>query len=166
MNTHGREMSPMELRDHIISFLKEHKSGSLATYLDGRPRCSPIQYFVGNEMDIYILSAGGDKFKAIEENPDVCLLVNTEYINFRKIKGVQVFGKATTSIENRTLFEEALKYSPDPHLIEMNRESLKVIKIVPHEVVYLDSLEDGDRTKQILEHNRVTLKEDELTPVH
>lgn len=166
LNTHGRKMSPMKLRNHIISFLKEHKSGALATLLDGSPRCSPIQYFIGDDMDIYIVSAGGDKFKAIEQNSEVCLLVNTEYINFRKIKGVQVFGKATTSITDRTLFDEALRYTSEPYMFEMSREKLKVIKIVPTKVVYLNSLESGDRTKQILEHNSVTIKEDELTPVH
>jgi len=166
MNPYGRKMSPLELRDRIISFLKEHKSGALATVFDGRPRCSPIQYFVGDEMDIYIVSAGGDKFKAIEQNSEVCLVVNTEYINFRKIKGVQVFGKATTSLVNRTLFEEALKYTSEPYMFEMNRELLNIIKIVPDKVVYLDSLETGNRTKQILEHERVTIREDELTPIH
>jgi len=159
-------MAPLELRDHIIAFLKEHKSGALATLLDSSPRCSPVQYFVGDEMDIYIVSAGGDKFKAIEQNSEVCLLVNTEYISFRKIKGVQVFGKASTSLVNRTLFDEALRYSSEPFMFEMNRESLNIIKIVPNKVVYLDSLDSGDRTKQILEHERVTIKQDELTPVH
>lgn len=166
MNPYGRKMSPLELREHIISFLKEHKSGSLATVLDGRPRCSPIQYFIGDEMDIYIVSAGGDKFRAIEQNPEVCLLVNTEYINFKKIKGVQVFGKAITSLTNRTLFEEALRYTSEPYMFEMNREFLKIIKVVPYEIVYLDSLESGDRTKQVLKHDRVTIREDELNPVH
>lgn len=166
MNPYGRKMSPLELREHVISFLKEHKSGTLATVLDGRPRCSPIQYFIGDEMDIYIVSAGGDKFRAIEQNPEVCLLVNTEYINFKKIKGVQVFGKAITSLTNRTLFEEALRYTSEPYMFEMNREFLKIIKVVPYEIVYLDSLESGDRTKQVLKHDRVTIREDELNPVH
>ncbi len=166
MNTYGRKMSPLELREHIISFLKEHKSGTLASVLDGRPRCSPIQYFVGEEMNIYIISAGGDKFKAIEQNSEVCVLVNTEYIDFRKIKGIQMFGKATTSLTNRTIFDEAIRYAPEPYMLEMNRDSLKIIKVVPYEIIYLDSIQSGDRTKQVLKHDKVTIREDELIPVH
>lgn len=77
----NNQISPMELRDSVINFLKEHKSGSLATVMDNFPRSSPVQYFLGEGTDIYILSAGGDKFNAINQNPNVCLLVNTEYIN-------------------------------------------------------------------------------------
>ena len=166
MNKDNRRMDSTELREKIISFLKEHKSGTLATVFNSRPRCSPIQYFLGADMDIYIVSAGGDKFRAIEQNSEVCLLVNTEYINFKKIKGVQIFGKASTSLTNRTLFDEALKYTSEPYMFEMNRDSLKVIKIVPDEIIYLDAIETGDRTKQILRNDQVTIKEDKLTPVH
>lgn len=155
-----RKMSPLELREHIIEFLKEHDSGSLATTLNGMPRCSPVQYVVGEEMDLYILSAGGDKFKAIEENPKACLLVNTEFLDPRKIKGIQAFGRAITSCEKPELHEEARKFCDGK---DMNNISpINVIKVVPEEIVYLDSLEDGDRTKQILRHNQVILKQDDL----
>lgn len=160
------EMSPTELKGHIISFLKEHKSASLATIMDNNPRCSPVQYFMGNDMDIYIISAGGDKFKAIEENPNVCLLVNTEYINYRKIKGVQVFGDASTSLQNNNLIAEAMEHSPEPYLIEGQGESIKVIKIKPNSIVYLNSLNSGNRTKQILEQDRIIIKEDNLISIH
>lgn len=36
-----------------------------------------------------------------------------------------------------------------------------MIKIRPYEIVYLNSLEKGDRTKQILKLNTVELKEEE-----
>lgn len=159
-------MSPLELRNHIREFLKEHKSASLATCQDSIPRCSPVQYFLGEEMDIYILSAGGEKFKSIEKNPNVCLLVNTEYINFRRIKGIQVFGQATICAQDKSVFEEAMKYNPDNEIVQFKGDKLKAIKIVPTEVVYLDSLEDGNRTKQILRHEKVVLKPEELLTIH
>lgn len=155
-----KRISAGELKVLIKEFLKEHKDGSLATCMNNIPRCSPVQYVVGNNLDIYIFSAGGEKFKAISQNPNVCLLVNTEFINFRQIKGVQVFGIATTSIENPSLFDEAKEFHPDPYILENERDYLKVIKIVPEEVVYLDSIGDGDRTKQVLRYNNVIIKED------
>ena len=157
----NRLMDPVELKEHIREFLKEHRQASLATCLNNIPRSSPVQYFLGADLDIYIISAGGEKFKAIAENPTVCLLVNTEYINYRRIKGVQDFGKAKSSTGDAFLIDEAKIYAPDPYLLEYGGEELKVIKIRPYEIVYLNSLEKGDRTKQILKLNTVELKEEE-----
>lgn len=156
--TTNKKMTEAELKKEIISFLKENKCGALATCGDDQPRCSPVRYFVGDEMDIYILSAGGDKFSAIAQNPNVCLLVNTDYDGYRKIKGVQIFGVAQTSLANPRLKDEAYKKCPNPEELHREGEALAVIKIIPDEVVYLDALKTGDRTKQILKDNKVTLK--------
>lgn len=158
----NKQLSSNELKQKIIEFLRQHKEGSLATCMNNIPRSSPVQYFLGDDLNIYIQSAGGEKFKAIKQNPNVCLLVNTEYINYRKIKGVQIFGTATTSLEDESLFEEAIKYCPEPWLLSSERDKLKIIKIVPTEIVYLDSLKDGDRTKQILKQDQVLIKEDQI----
>ncbi|NLM13118.1 MAG: pyridoxamine 5'-phosphate oxidase family protein [Epulopiscium sp.] len=160
----NKKMSSEELRECIEDFMLEHRSASLATCKDNIPRSSPVQYFMGKDLSVFIVSAGGEKFDAIRTNPNVCLLVNTEYINYRKIKGVQVFGKATTNIEVPEIFEEAKAYCPEPFLMEHEGNRLKVIKIIPQKIVYLDSLEDGDRTKQILDlqENQVQIKEDVL----
>lgn len=154
-------MTTEELKNNILQFLKEHKEGSLGTCLNDIPRSSPVQYFVGEDLNIYIISAGGEKFKAIQQNPNVCLLVNTDYINYRQIKGVQVFGRATTSLDNAHLFDEAKRYYSDPYQLDHEKREIKIIKIEPVEIVYLDSLGDGDRTKQILSNDRVRVKEDE-----
>lgn len=155
----NKRVSAEELKIMISEFLKEHKDGSLATCMNNIPRSSPVQYFVGDNMNIFILSAGGEKFNAIGENPNVCLLVNTDYINYREIKGVQIFGTATTSLKEPMLYSEAKEQNPMEYVMD-NERDLKVIKIVPEEVVYLDSLGDRDRTKQILRYNNVIIKED------
>ncbi len=154
------KMGVQELKDNVLEFLKEHKNGSLATCMNGIPRSSPVQYFVGKNLDIYIVSAGGDKFKFIANNQNVCLLVNTDYINYRQIKGVQIFGKATTSLDNAELFNEAKEYYPDSYRLDYEKDYLKIIKIEPTEIVYLDSLGDGNRTKQILKNSEVLVKEE------
>lgn len=156
----NNKMSYDELKDCIIDFLWENKSGSLATCMNNIPRSSPVQYFLGKDLEIYILSAGGQKFTAIEKNPNVCLLVNTEYINPRKIKGVQVFGKAVTSLQDNNILEEAKVYNRDYERMEKEEYNLQAIKIVPSEIVYLDSIEDGERTKQILKEEEVVFEDD------
>ncbi|MEW9121802.1 MAG: pyridoxamine 5'-phosphate oxidase family protein [Thermotaleaceae bacterium] len=162
----NQAMTAPELKAHIEGFLKEHREASLATSLHNIPRSSPVQYTIGEDMNIYIFSAGGEKFQAIEENPNVCLLVNTEFINHRKIKGVQVFGKAVTSIQHPELFDEGKAYAPDPMEVEHERGALKAIKITPTEIVYLDAIEEGDRTKQILKNGQVTIKEEGFVTFH
>lgn len=146
----SQTMSEMELKAHILNFLKEHHEASLATCLNNIPRSSPVLYFLGNNLEIFIYSAGGSKFEALQKNSNVCLLVNTPYLDERKIKGVQVFGKASTSFEDQSLHDEASQYAPKALFSDHNVQNLHVIKILPDEIVYLDSLIDGDRTKQIL----------------
>lgn len=141
-------MAYEQLEFFIKEFLKEHKSASLATCLNNVPRSSPVQYYMGEGLDIYIPSAGGQKFKAIERNSTICLLVNTEYIDYRKIKGVQIFGKANTSLQDKGLINEAKSYIPNAHSLE--EDKLQVIKIIPEEIIYLDSIEKGERIKQVL----------------
>jgi len=152
-----------QLEARIESFLMEHISGSLATCINDIPRSSPVQYFLGKDLTIYIPSAGGQKFKAIEGNKNVCLLVNTEYLDFRRIKGVQVFGKASTSVRNKELIEEANPYLPQAYLLEEGK--WQAIKIIPYEIIYLDSIERGERVKQVLriQDKLVEVRDEELS---
>lgn len=141
------KMSNEQLHTAIKYFLMEHNQGSLATTINNMPRSSPVMFFMGNDLDVYILSAGGEKFKAIEQNPNVCLLVNSEYLDYRRIKGVQIFGMASVGEKGSSVFSEAEKFCSDKSII--NKEGIRVIKITPREIVYLDSTKNGDRTKQI-----------------
>lgn len=157
----NEQLTPSELKTRIRSFLSEHMDGALATCMNNIPRSSPVQYFLGEDLNVYILSAGGDKFNAIASNPNICLLVNTEYVSYRRIKGVQIFGKANTSQQDNNLFNEAKGFAPDPYLMDREQNKINIIKIVPEEIVYLDSLREADRTKQILniKENKVTVKQ-------
>lgn len=155
-------MKPDELRRHIKSFLSSNRYGTLGTCMNDIPRSSPVQYFLGQDLEIYILSAGGTKFQYIGHNPNVCLLVNTEYINYTRIEGVQIFGKAITSENRPELLHEAWEFCPDCHKIKSLKDIVKVIKIIPDEMIYLNSRESGDRTKQILAKEYMTRQKLEL----
>lgn len=156
-----RKISTEELKFTIVDFLKERKYGTLATSMNNIPRSSPVQYFVGQNMNIYIISVGGEKFKAIAENENVCLLVSDQFISHRKIKGVQVFGTAKTSLMDNKIYEELKLHN----IYNEIKNGLNVIKIIPEEIVYLNSVEDGDRTKQILRYNNVLIKK-EKDPIY
>lgn len=139
-------MSHEQLHTAIRYFLMEHNQGSLATTINNIPRSSPVMFYLGDNLDIYILSAGGDKFKALNQNQNVCLLVSTEYLDYKRIKGVQIFGTGITGERGSDVFREAEGFCSDK--ASMSKDGIKVIKIAPREIVYLDSTKDGDRTKQ------------------
>ncbi|TYQ18112.1 UNVERIFIED_CONTAM: putative pyridoxamine 5'-phosphate oxidase family protein [Acetivibrio alkalicellulosi] len=162
----NKKMSSEELKGHVLDFLSEHKEGALATCMNNIPRSSPVQYFLGKETDIFILSAGGEKFEAISQNPNVCLLVHTDYLDYRRIKGVQIFGRAVTSLQDKNIVSEAKQCMSDAYILDKDSDKLKVIKIIPSEVVYLDSIKVGDRTKQVLSGNQVIIKEDRISALY
>lgn len=151
----NEKLPSSQLRNKIYGFLKEHIHGALSTCKDNIPKSSPVHYFLGENFDLYILSAGGDKFSNIESNPNVCLLVNTEYVNYRKIKGVQIYGTAVTSINKPEIYEEAMDFSPDFNLMGRERDRLKIIKISPSEIIFINSLESGEKIRQVLNINEL-----------
>ncbi|SCG82616.1 pyridoxamine 5'-phosphate oxidase-related, FMN-binding [Proteiniborus sp. DW1] len=160
-----KRLSVSELKQEIKSFLNENSLGSLATCGNNIPRCSPVQYFTGKDMELYVISSGGEKFNNIQENPNVCLLVNTEYVDYKKIKGVQVFGKAYTSLKHTYLIDEAKKYAPYEKMLAIEKDWINIIKIVPDEIVYLDAL-NGDRTKQVYKNDHVIEIQDRELSIH
>ncbi|WIV11438.1 pyridoxamine 5'-phosphate oxidase family protein [Proteiniborus sp. MB09-C3] len=160
-----KRLNTAELKHNIKQFLDENNLASLATCGNNIPRCSPVQYFTGDNMDIYVISSGGDKFNNIQDNPNVCLLVNTEYLDYKKIKGVQVFGQAHTSLKHSDLVDEAKKHAPYEQLLAIEKDWINIIKIIPDEIVYLDAL-NGDRTKQILKNDQVIEKQDRVLSMH
>ncbi|PRX29790.1 pyridoxamine 5'-phosphate oxidase [Orenia metallireducens] len=134
-----------ELKETIINFLKKKDTGALAT--SGiETRVSPVKYFLGEGLDIYIHSNGGSKFKNLEKNKEVCLLVSTEfYGDYETIKGVQIFGQAEIGQEGSNLHHEAEQYCPFEH---MGDEGGYIIKINAKKAIYKDAV-DGSGEKSI-----------------
>lgn len=160
-----KRLNTTELRQEIKNFLNEKNLASLATCGNSIPRCSPVQYFTGDNMDLYVFSSGGEKFNNIQDNPNVCLLVNTDYVDYKKIKGVQVFGKAHTSLKHPHFIDEAKKHASYEQMLAIEKDWINIIKIVPDEIVYLDAL-NGDRTKQVLKNDQVIEMQDRILSIH
>ena len=138
--------SKEQLRNKILSFLKEKDSGALAT--EGIDlRVSPVKYYIDEKMNIYIHSAGGEKFKNLEKVNKVCMLICTDFINnFDKIKGVQIFGYCEIGENGSSLYEEAERYCPWNHETDM-----AVIKLIPDRIIYKDGIsEDGSKQTYIM----------------
>ena len=140
------------LVNEICNFIQSNNYGVLATNYDCYPLSSPVIYYANQKNEIYIPSVGGNKFKNLGNNNNVCLLVNTEYEDYNKIKGVQVFGKAEVYDKHSQDFKNVCRNIKDEEII-LN-DNTKIIKISPIKMIYLNSLGDGERRKYEVERRK------------
>jgi len=75
------------------AFLTAHNTCALATGAGRFVRCTPIEY-TWHEGKLWMLSEGGQKFRALRENPSVCAAVYDAYEGFGKLGGLQLTGRA------------------------------------------------------------------------
>ncbi|HCC07169.1 MAG TPA: pyridoxamine 5'-phosphate oxidase [Clostridiales bacterium] len=133
------------IKKEINDLIKQNNYGVLATNYQDFPLSSPVMYYSNDKNEIFIASVGGNKFKNLSTNNNVCLLINTEYEDYFRIKGVQIFGKASVYDRNTEKFNEASKYINDSEALADN--NTKIIKISPVKMIYLNSLETGEKRK-------------------
>ena len=86
------KMNPERLLVSIQTYIQDNNTCALATGYDGFIRCTPIEYSFHNGA-FYLLSEGGLKFKALEQNKNVCLAIFDQYEGFGKLKGLQIMYK-------------------------------------------------------------------------
>lgn len=95
--------SPQELENTILEFVWERDTGYLGTYGPGGVHVSPVKYFADADLNIYIHSRGGTKFRNLAADDQVCLLVSTPFADdLHQIKGVQLFGRAKVAAAGST----------------------------------------------------------------
>jgi hypothetical protein len=102
-----RRLSPEELQERIVRFLREEKICTLATCSQNIPRSTPVRYR-SQGLTVYILTEGGGKAKNIRDNPNVSLSIVGEYSGFQSVTGLQAWGKAVIiKPKDGTLYDEA-----------------------------------------------------------
>jgi len=74
-------------------FIAAHNTCALATGCGGFVRCTPIEYTY-RDGRFWLLSEGGLKFRALAQNPAVCLAIFDPYGGFGTLGGMQVSGRA------------------------------------------------------------------------
>ncbi len=88
--------SPMD-RDALLAeiekFIMAHNTCALATGFGDFVRCTPIEY---NYKDgrFWLFSEGGMKFRALEDNKNVCLAIYDGYVGPGQLGGMQIAGTA------------------------------------------------------------------------
>ena len=98
-------------------------------------RCTPIEYKY-HDSAFWMFSEGGQKFKALKENKNVCLAIFDKYTGFQNLKGMQITGIAqliapfseeyNTAAKAKNISIEALKKLPGVmHLIKVTPKKIE-----------------------------------------
>ncbi|QOX61873.1 pyridoxamine 5'-phosphate oxidase family protein [Anoxybacterium hadale] len=89
----GVHMDPEMILSKMETFILAHNTCALATGCGDFVRCTPIEYNY-KDRKFWLLSEGGLKFHALENNKNVCLAIFDSFAGFGQLGGMQVSGIA------------------------------------------------------------------------
>jgi len=150
------EKSRAEIEKMIIDFLYEHGEQyftcALATCMDNKPRCTPVDAR-NDGLTMYFVADPGGKVENIRKNPEVCLAVfipvGKGYM--KNARGLQMWGRASiiTLADNPEEFEKGCRIirldeismvSNNRPFPEEAKSRITMIKIVPSRISYFVSM--------------------------
>jgi nitroimidazol reductase NimA-like FMN-containing flavoprotein (pyridoxamine 5'-phosphate oxidase superfamily) len=93
IDAQAKKMDQEQLSQAILDYIKQNNTCALATGAGDFVRCTPIEYSF-HDGAFWMFSEGGEKFKALEQNKNVCLAIYDKYSTFASLKGLQVMGES------------------------------------------------------------------------
>ena len=88
------EVASSKIKETVLKYLEEHYTMTIATANDETPWAASV-FYASDGFTLYFLSDPESRHsKDIAENPMVAVTVNEDYHDWRKIKGIQIEGKA------------------------------------------------------------------------
>jgi len=89
-----QKVASPKLKETVLKYLQEHYTMTIATAKGENPWAAAV-FYANDGFTLYFLSDPESRHsKEIAENPAVAATVNEDYHDWRKIKGVQMEGKA------------------------------------------------------------------------
>lgn len=148
----SEKLDQVSLKKAVEEYIQANKTCALAVASGDFVRCTPLEYSY-HEGCFWIFSEGGEKFRALEKNKNVCLVIFDKYEGFGKLKGMQVTGTAelikpfspeyVQAAEARKIPIKALEKLPHP---------MNLIKIKPKKIEFTNSdfKKNGTDSRQVL----------------
>lgn len=148
----SEKLDQASLKKAVEEYIQANNTGALAVASGDLVRCTPLEYSY-HEGCFWIFSEGGEKFRALEKNKNVCLAIFDKYEGFGKLKGMQVTGTAelikpfsaeyVQAAEARKIPIKALEKLPQP---------MNLIKIKPKKIEFTNSdfKKNGADSRQML----------------
>lgn len=132
-------MDKNELLIKIEKFILAHNTCALATGCGDFVRCTPIEY---NYKDgrFWMFSEGGMKFRALENNKNVCLAIYDSYVGFGKLSGMQITGTAELVEPWTGEYMDLLEFKKIPaENLKKLPVTMHLIKVTPTRIDFLCS---------------------------
>ena len=134
-----------ELKEDIRDYIKSHSVCTLAVSEGNNPSANTVYYISDAGFRIYFESnPDSDKIRILKNNPRVSLTIDENYGDWRKVKGIQMFGRArmVDSREDTQLKEKFLKKFPQTKKLGGIPKHHVFVEITPEKIYYLDFSKD------------------------
>jgi CRP-like cAMP-binding protein/uncharacterized pyridoxamine 5'-phosphate oxidase family protein len=142
----GRDTPVLDVPPHILDYLKEQPTLTLATASRGGvPRATTLTY-VNDGVSVYVWTRPDTTTaRQMDENPVVSFAIDQYTADWRDTKGIQASGEAQVVLNPTeltrvvALFEQ--KYPP---LTGTLGTGVSLFRITPRELQFIDNAEGGD----------------------
>lgn len=136
------DVSPQrsDIGDAIRKYIEGHNVCTLAV-ADGSNPSAHTVYYISDGLRLYFESnPDSDKIRILKSNPKVSLTIDEDYSDWKKIKGVQLFGRARIVDPKDHPKLEAEFHRKFPQLNDLGGipEHHVFVEINPDKVYYLD----------------------------
>lgn len=130
----------MELKETIIKYMEGHNICTLATSKEDVPHASTVEYANDGLTLYFFTSPTSQKIAQIKTNPKIALTIDEDYLDWMKIKGIQLEGEAEVLEDSREI-EKARKIfiKKYPFVAQFGELKVNWVKIVPTKIWFLDN---------------------------
>ena len=145
-----KAMPRQELASRLCQFFKECNVCVLATCLNDVPRATPIEYYAGEDMALYMTAATATKLVNVQGNPRISVGIyntpHTDWTDWYRVRGVQLTGQPEILrySEQPEAYAAALQvYNWRPYRTALGKPDAKpmnssILKIIPTKIEYRD----------------------------
>jgi uncharacterized protein YhbP (UPF0306 family) len=151
-----------ELKQQVLDYLKSHNTMTLATCAGGAPWAATV-FFASDELRLYFFSAPESRHcQNLAANGRVAVTVQEDYQDWRKIKGIQLEGraelvdglvaKAKAMAIYALKYPEVIKLFTDPTSGVFHKAFLKVrfYCVVPEKLFFIDNAQGFGKRQELL----------------
>lgn len=124
----------------IQDYIESHSVCSIAVSDGDSPGAHSV-YYVSNGFNIYFGSdPASQKIHILRTNPAISLTIDEHYADWKRIKGIQLFGRANLSDETNASLLQKMFSKKFPHINDIGGipNHHVFVEVVPEKIYFLD----------------------------
>jgi nitroimidazol reductase NimA-like FMN-containing flavoprotein (pyridoxamine 5'-phosphate oxidase superfamily) len=133
-------MEEDKLERDIEEYLKTHNICTIAVSDSNMPSAHTV-YYISHRFHIYFASApDSQKIHILRSNPRISLTVDEDCQNWRKIRGIQLFGRALLTDERKSPALQEAFLEKFPHISDVGGipPHHVFVEVIPEKIYYMD----------------------------